>query len=130
MPSFSQRSLQNLNQCHPILVKVAQEAIKTYDFTVVCGYRNEEAQEKAYREGASKAHFGESPHNFQPSLAFDAYSYPIDVNSIPLAQLLGKAIKEAAKRLDLSIEWGGDWKGFKDYPHFQLRNWKQYRGNG
>ncbi|MCG3055692.1 M15 family metallopeptidase, partial [Escherichia coli] len=22
---------------------------------------------------------------------------------------------------ELGFEWGGDWEGFKDYPHFQLR---------
>lgn len=29
-------------------------------------------------------------------------------------------IKEAAKALGVTIKWGGDWKGFKDGPHFEL----------
>jgi peptidoglycan L-alanyl-D-glutamate endopeptidase CwlK len=30
------------------------------------------------------------------------------------------ACKQAAKQLDIPIEWGGDWKSFKDTPHIQL----------
>ncbi|WP_084494694.1 M15 family metallopeptidase [Alkanindiges illinoisensis] len=32
---------------------------------------------------------------------------------------------EAAKELNIPLEWGGDWKNFKDGPHYQLP-WKQY----
>jgi peptidoglycan L-alanyl-D-glutamate endopeptidase CwlK len=35
------------------------------------------------------------------------------------------AMKKAAKELKVPIEWGGDWKSFKDGPHFQLP-WKGY----
>lgn len=33
---------------------------------------------------------------------------------------IAKAFKEAAKELDVKITWGGDWKTFKDGPHFQI----------
>jgi peptidoglycan L-alanyl-D-glutamate endopeptidase CwlK len=29
-------------------------------------------------------------------------------------------MKQAAYELNIKIEWGGDWKSFKDGPHFQL----------
>ncbi|WP_205671764.1 M15 family metallopeptidase [Acinetobacter bereziniae] len=29
-------------------------------------------------------------------------------------------MKQAAKELGIEIEWGGDWKKFKDGPHWQL----------
>ena len=33
---------------------------------------------------------------------------------------LSKIIKQAAKDLGVPIEWGGDWRSFKDGPHYQL----------
>jgi peptidoglycan LD-endopeptidase CwlK len=37
-----------------------------------------------------------------------------------LYKTFADVMKRAAKELGLSIEWGGDWKSFKDGPHFQL----------
>jgi peptidoglycan L-alanyl-D-glutamate endopeptidase CwlK len=34
-------------------------------------------------------------------------------------------MKDAAEQLGIQLEWGGDWKTFKDGPHFQLP-WKDY----
>ena len=38
---------------------------------------------------------------------------------------IAKAVKQAAKELDVDVEWGGDWKSFPDGPHWQL-SWKRY----
>ena len=38
---------------------------------------------------------------------------------------IADAMKQAAKELNVSIQWGGDWKKFKDGPHFQLI-WSKY----
>ena len=38
---------------------------------------------------------------------------------------IARAFKQAGKELGVPIEWGGDWKRFKDRPHFQLpRNYQ------
>ena len=37
------------------------------------------------------------------------YFYPIE-----------DAMKQAAEELGVDLEWGGDWKSFKDGPHWQL----------
>ena len=29
-------------------------------------------------------------------------------------------IKAIAKEQNIKLEWGGDWKSFKDYPHIEL----------
>ena len=34
-------------------------------------------------------------------------------------------MKEAAKDLNVDLEWGGDWKNFPDAPHWQL-SWREY----
>jgi hypothetical protein len=38
----------------------------------------------------------------------------------PQFHVIADAFKEAAKRLQVDIDWGGDWKTFKDGPHIQL----------
>jgi hypothetical protein len=44
----------------------------------------------------------------------------IDWTDIKAFQDLAKIIKRIADEKFIPIEWGGDWKGFKDMPHFQL----------
>ena len=36
------------------------------------------------------------------------------------------AMEQASKELGIPVEWGGNWKGFKDLPHYQLP--KGYKG--
>ena len=43
----------------------------------------------------------------------------------PLYDQLSEHFKEAARRLSIPIEWGGDWPRLRDGPHYQLP-WKQY----
>ena len=43
---------------------------------------------------------------------------------IPIAN----AIKAAAKEKNVAVTYGGDWRTFKDYPHFEL-NRAVYPGN-
>ena len=38
---------------------------------------------------------------------------------------LAEAVKQAAKDVGVAVEWGGDWKSFKDGPHWQLP-WAKY----
>lgn len=43
----------------------------------------------------------------------------------PLYHKVAPIIKAAAEAENVPIEWGGDWKSFKDGPHWQLP-WKEY----
>jgi peptidoglycan L-alanyl-D-glutamate endopeptidase CwlK len=43
----------------------------------------------------------------------------------PHYHILAPAMKQAAAELRIPIEWGGDWRSFKDGPHWQLP-WKSY----
>ena len=120
MPGFSQSSLKYLGECHADLQKVAHEAIRTSDFKVICGHRGKEAQNKAYAAGNSKLKYPDSKHNKAPSLAMDCTPHPLDWEDIAAFKAMGEAIKSAARRVGVKISWGGDWKSFKDYPHFEL----------
>lgn len=127
MPFFSLRSKERLATCHEDIRKVCGELIKTYDFSVTCGHRGKQDQEKAFKAGTSNVHFPKSAHNKLPSLAVDLVPYPVDWNDIGRFRELAAAFMAVAKVLKDREEiysdfvWGGNWKTLKDYPHFEIK---------
>lgn len=127
MPTFGKLSQARLATCDERLRLVMQEAIRTspVDFTVTCGHRGQEEQDKAVREGKSKTPWPSSRHNSDPSEAVDVCPYRNGVglvwNDHEAWSLLASHIKATAARLGIAIEWGGDWHKFIDKPHFQLK---------
>ena len=82
MPRFSQESFSKLSTCHQDLQILFYEVIKSFDCTILEGYRNEQDQEKAFKEGNSKLHWPNGKHNSSPSRAVDVSPYPIDWNNL------------------------------------------------
>lgn len=119
MFKLSQRSIDRLNGVHPDLVSVVKLAIERsdVDFMVTEGLRSKERQKELVAAGASKTM--NSRHITGHAVDLAAY-----VNEIrwdwPLYEKIAKAMKQAAYELNIKIEWGGDWKSFKDGPHFQI----------
>ena len=120
MPYFSERSLRNLNSCDERIKNVLYAAIERFDFTVTDGHRTEEAQNRAYAENNSTLRWPDSKHNKLPSLAVDIAPWPINYNNINSFFYMAVIILEEASRLKVPMRWGGNWKTFKDYPHFEL----------
>jgi peptidoglycan L-alanyl-D-glutamate endopeptidase CwlK len=122
MPKFSQRSKDRLATCDKRLQDIMNEAIKEYDFSVLEGHRSLERQYKLYKEGRSQIDGRRKmgKHNYSPSLAVDIVPYPIDWNDIDRFKELAVIIKRIAKEKSVKIVHGGDWKSFKDYPHWQI----------
>jgi peptidoglycan L-alanyl-D-glutamate endopeptidase CwlK len=93
-----------------------------------CTYRSNEEQEQLFlqKPKVTNAKAGESPHNYIPSMAFDiafiGVNKKLDWNK-DLFLLFANILKDIEPR----IEWGGSWSKFKDAPHFQLFNWKNYK---
>lgn len=131
MPTFGKRSLLNLSQCHVLLRKVMIEAIKELDFSIIQGYRGSEDQEKAFREGKSKAHYGQSAHNYLPCIAVDCIPFPfLGWEDAASFKRMADHILLCAASLDIPVQWGGNWKTLKDTPHFELTPWRSYvKGN-
>ena len=131
MPSFGKRSKALLDTCHPDLQRLMNKVVSKYDIAIICGYRCQEEQERAFREGRSKARFGESKHNCYPSKAVDVVPWPFSSSdwqdSGYFAHMAGY-IKAVADELGIRIRWGGDWdmdrrtndESFRDLPHFEL----------
>lgn len=130
MPSFGNKSLEKLNTCHPDIIKVMNEAIKHTDFTVLYGTRTVAEQQALYAQGRTKPGAivtnidgvtKKSKHNYLPSLAVDIAPWPIDWNDIKRFKELAVVVKKAADTVGVAIQWGGDWKTFKDWPHWEIK---------
>ena len=141
MRSWSKRSLDNMKGLHPDLILVLNRAlqISPHDFVVTEGLRTLERQKELLRIGASKTL--KSRHLKQADgygHAFDFYAM-VDTNrdgrvtfeemsSVRLMLSIADAVKTAAKEKNVALTYGGDWRKFKDYPHFEL-NRAVYPGN-
>ncbi|GAB2545391.1 peptidoglycan-binding protein [Gracilibacillus alcaliphilus] len=88
------------------------------------GYRNNSRQQALYDQGrttpgniVTHARAGQSYHN-----------YGLAIDYVLVSRDGKKAVWEVSKdwrrvasiAKGLGFEWGGDWKGFKDYPHLQM----------
>ena len=124
MYTLSTRSLDRLNGVHPDLVRVVKLAIQLseIDFVVLEGVRTKERQALLKTIGAS-----------QTMNSRHLTGYAVDLGALlnkevrwdwPLYHKIAKAMKQAATDLNVQIAWGGDWRTFKDGPHFELNRSK------
>ena len=63
MANFGERSEKVLGTIHPDVQKVLRMAIQITDFSVICGLRSEQQQNKEVAEGNSWVNFPDSRHN-------------------------------------------------------------------
>lgn len=123
--ALSKRSQSRLVGVHPDLVAVVEHAIMItpLDFMVLEGLRTIERQHELLAAGAS-----------QTLRSRHLTGHAVDLGAMvagklrwdwPLYEQLAGAMKESAKQVGVPVEWGGDWRTFKDGPHFQLP-WREY----
>lgn len=128
--TLSAKSLLKLEGAHPDLRKVIMRAaaLSDIDFTILEVTRTLARQRTLVASGASRTM--KSRH----IPGADGFSRAVDIAPLdggqvswawPLYNKLAPVIKQAAQGVGVPIEWGGDWKSFKDGPHWQL-GWKQY----
>jgi peptidoglycan L-alanyl-D-glutamate endopeptidase CwlK len=117
---LGKRSIERLQSVHPDLVKVVERAIDltTVDFTVLEGLRSPERQQTLVASGASQTL--NSRHITGHAVDLGAWVDNQVDWSWPLYHKIANAMKAAANELGVAIVWGGDWKTFKDGPHFEL----------
>lgn len=117
---LSERDRTRLDGVHADLVRVFERAARmtTVPFLVLEGLRTRQRQRELVARGAS-----------QTMNSRHLTGHAVDV--VPLIDgdvswdwsdyyVLAPIIKEAAKLEGVPLEWGGDWKSFKDGPHWQL----------
>ena len=122
---LGQRSLTRLEGVHPDLVRVVKKAaaMSSLDFTVLEGLRTSARQKQLMASGATRTMKSRHLTGHAVDLA------PMVGSEVrwdwPLYNKLAPIVKAAAAAENVVIEWGGDWRTFKDGPHWQLP-WKQY----
>jgi len=129
MAKFGTRSKKNRDTCDERLIKILDEAIELYDFSVLCGYRTEEEQNRLYQQGRSKLRYPNSNHNTNPSKAVDIVPYPVDWDDTKRFTYLAGLIIAIGHKNGVKIRWGGNWnmnytiiddQDFDDLPHFEI----------
>lgn len=123
---LSDRDRQRLQGVHPDLVAVVTKARETSQFVVLEGLRTRERQAQLFAKGATTTM--NSRHI--TGHAVDIAPWVDDGDGVPengeirwdwpLYHPMAEAMKKAAADLGVKIVWGGDWKTFKDGPHFEL----------
>lgn len=120
------RSERNLSRVHPDLVKVMRKAFainKGPQFVITEGARTVERQRQLVAAKASRT------MNSRHIPGKDGYAKAVDIAFVidgkarwdwPLFRNAADTIKSAAKAVGVPITWGGDWRTFKDGPHFEL----------
>jgi peptidoglycan L-alanyl-D-glutamate endopeptidase CwlK len=112
------RSEKNLTGVHPDLVRVMRKARTKIAFIVIEGLRSKERQEQLVRSGASRTM--NSRH---------LTGHAVDVMALvngegrwdwPLYVKIAYVVKEVAQEEGVAIVWGGDWRRFRDGPHYEL----------
>lgn len=124
---FDDRSERCIRSLHPNAQRAARELLTALrgagvDARIISGTRTYAEQDALYKRGrfgdtsprVTNARAGQSNHNF--GIAWDIGIF--DGGKYLTTQ---KPYKNAAAHKPASVEWGGDWTTFPDWPHYQLR---------
>lgn len=119
---FSETSRTRLLTCDETLQKLFKDVIHKRDCMIVCGFRNEEDQNKAFEDGFSRKRWPDGAHNRLPSMAVDVLPAPYEWDNIKAFKDFSEYVKEraAALRIGKIVRWGGDWENFRDYAHWEI----------
>ena len=120
MIALDEKSKERLAGVKPDLQKVINKAaeLSEVQFRVIEGLRTLERQKYLLKKGATRTlrsrhitgHAVDIAPYINGQISWDWKYY----------NPLSKVVKKAAAEVGIPIEWGGDWKTFKDGPHWQL----------
>ncbi|MEH7605487.1 M15 family metallopeptidase, partial [Priestia megaterium] len=122
-------------ELHPVVEEkknklVQQASEQGISIVITEGFRSKEEQDKLYAKGRTEegnivtySKGGQSYHNYGLAIDFAIqlkegqviWDMKYDGNNNNQSDWM--EVVDIAK--NLGFEWGGDWQGFKDYPHFQ-----------
>lgn len=125
---LTNKDLKFLSQVHPDLARVIRRAatISPVPFKLKEGIRTLTRQKQLVAQGYSKTlnsrHLTGHAVDLVPLIDVngDGKISTDETYHWPAYYKLAPFIKQAAKLENVPLEWGGDWKSFKDGPHWQL----------
>jgi peptidoglycan L-alanyl-D-glutamate endopeptidase CwlK len=129
---------RNINDCVDELIIAFSNTKEIFenrheDYNVICtqSYRSSQTQNALYEIGrtkpgkiVTKAKGLQSPHNYYRSLAFDVAF--IKEGKADWDVKLYKEFNDILSVSNPLVEWGGNFQSFKDYPHWQRKDWKTF----
>ena len=129
--SLHERTLKNIATLDPkarqrftAFAEDAQRVAETFgcDYRAISGHRTWEEQDRLFtqRPKVTNAPGGYSNHNFGIALDFGVFrgkTY-LDASNPKLAERVHTACAQHA--IQHGLDWGGDWKRFKDLPHYEV----------
>jgi peptidoglycan L-alanyl-D-glutamate endopeptidase CwlK len=131
---LSKKSLLHMKGVNKIMTELAKRVIliTPVDFGILNngGFRTPEMQAELYRKGYSQldGHVKVSHHQLGNALDLVPYiegSYTWE--SVEAFKKINKAVlkvwaqmEKEGKVTGVQLTWGGDWKNFKDYAHYQI----------
>ena len=139
MGEVDERSVRNIRTLLPQVQVVVRDWLLEqaypaarelgYVVKVICGTRSWKEQEELYAKGrtapgprVTNAKAGSSWHNY--GVAWDVGLFTASGGYVSDGKVYERFGKLAG--LPVGCEWGGNWKSFKDFPHYQ---WVQVYGS-
>lgn len=125
---FSNASANRLQTVDPRLQAIANYALEItkVDFGIPSngGLRTAEEQNALYHGGKSQLDGYKKKSFHQTGKALDVYAFVNGRASWEKEHLamVAAAMLQAASELGHKLTWGGLWRNFEDYPHFQLED--------
>jgi len=102
-----------------------------YEYKAISGNRTWEEQAKIYAQGRTAP--GKIVTNAKPGFSNHNYGIAVDMGVFKDGKYLDASKPSEAEAFHrkaavvgekYNIEWGGSWKSFKDFPHFEYRTGK------
>ena len=125
---LGKNSINNLAGVDGRLIAIADLAIEltNIDFGIPStgGLRTEADQAKLFADGVSKADGVNNKSYHQSGKAMDVYAYvdgKASWDKLHLA-VIASAMLQASSQLGYKLKWGGLWKSWQDYPHFEIKD--------
>jgi peptidoglycan L-alanyl-D-glutamate endopeptidase CwlK len=137
---LDERSLKNVATLHSKVQQVFKNwiaecqimaAAHGYEYKAISGNRTWDEQAKIYAQGrtspgkiVTNAKPGYSNHNYGIAVDMGVFKDGKYLDGLKPAEAQAFHNKAAVVAEKYNIEWGGNWKSFKDYPHFEYRTGK------
>lgn len=125
---LGKNSLKNREGIDDRLLDITDLAIKltNIDFGIpnTGGMRSVEDQAKLFTAGKSKADGRTNKSYHQTGKAVDVYAFVDGKASWEKEHLaiIAAAMLQASSQLGYELKWGGLWKSWQDFPHFEIRD--------
>ena len=137
---LDERSAKNVITMHPKVQEIFRNWIAEsqmlakahgYEYKAISGNRTWDEQAKIYAQGrtspgkiVTNAKPGYSNHNYGIAVDMGVFKDGKYLDELKPAEAEAFHNKAAIIAEKYNIEWGGNWKSFKDYPHFEYKTGK------